>query len=717
MKKIIASFVVLLVTFMIMTQNNANAEVTKAVKDGVARYASVTLLSNQSHIVPGQTLELVLQQDMQEHWHTYWKNPGDSGEATRIKWALPEGFTGADLKFPIPERIPVETLLNFGYNNQALFKTEVTAPANISMKEITLTATVQWLICKDICIPEESEVSLTLPVLQSGETTTNINQDIFAKAESAQPKLPPLNGTATESNGELTLAIKGVPVDVSAIKTAEFFPDEWGVILYPPEQILKKNSDTLSITMKRDSRALSELKSIDGVVVITDQSGIRTGYRVNIILPQLADTIITPPDKQNSQSGSASLTILSAILFAVLGGMILNLMPCVFPILSMKALSLVKLSAKEQAHAVYNGLAYTAGILICFLGIAGILIALQHAGAEIGWGFQLQNPIIVLLLTYLLFLIGLNLSGFFEIKGSFVSAGQSLTQKEGLSGAFFTGVLATLVATPCTAPFMGAALGFALTQPPIISLLVFLALGLGLALPYLALCVIPQLRNLLPKPGTWMVTFKEFLAFPIYASAVWLFWVFAQQSIDVSHIFTGLIGAIGIVFALWVWSKSTGKTWIKILAILSVIGSLSFAILPLTKVKTEQANAQNLGTSLHGNHVAYTKAEFDKAIAGDQAVFVNMTASWCITCKINERVALLNPKVEQYFTDQKIIYMVGDWTNQNPEITEYLAEFSRNGVPLYVYYPKRDGNGTRPEPKLLPQLLTPTLIIESLSSN
>jgi thiol:disulfide interchange protein DsbD len=383
----------------------------------------------------------------------------------------------------------------------------------------------------------------------------------------------------------------------------------------------------------------------------------------------------------------------------------------------MKALSLLKLSAKEQSHAVYNGLAYMAGILICFLGIAGILIALQHAGAEIGWGFQLQNPIIVLLLTYLLFVIGLNLSGFFEIKGSFVSAGQSLTQKSGLTGAFFTGVLATLVATPCTAPFMGAALGFALTQPPLISLLVFLALGLGLALPYLALCVIPQLRNLLPKPGTWMVTFKEFLAFPIYASAVWLFWVFAQQSMDVSHVFTGLIGAIGIVFALWVWSKSTGKTWIKFLAILSVIASLNFAILPLTMIKIKESNIQNSGTSLHGNYVAYTKAEFDKAIAGDQAVFVNMTASWCITCKINERVALLNPKVQQYFTDQNIIYMVGDWTNQNPEITEYLAEFGRNGVPIYVYYPKRDGNGTRPEPKILPQLLTPTLIIESLSSN
>lgn len=691
------------------------------VKDGVARYAQVQLYPEFSHITPGQKLRFVLEQTIQDEWHTYWKNPGDSGESTRIKWKLPEGFDGSELQFTSPERIPFGPLLNYGYNKQALFLTDIMAPPIINGDTVTINAHIEWLACKDICVPEMAEVSVTLPVAKEGIAPQKTHEDLFAKTVSSLPQKASWSGAFEEGDGTLTLSFNGATSDASNAVSGEFFPYEWGLILYPNAQEFTKTSDGFSIRMSRDTRALSELKSIDGVVVLIDAQGNRKGYEVSIPLPQTSANM--SPVSLNDQSGlpSTTPTIWSALFFALLGGMILNLMPCVFPILSMKALSLVKLSDKEQSHAALHGVVYTIGVLVSFLLIAGLLILLQHAGAEIGWGFQLQNPIVVLILAYLLLLIGLNLSGYFEISGGFTSVGQGLVARHGMAGSFFTGVLATIVATPCTAPFMGAALGFALVQPPLIALLVFLALGFGLALPYLALCVFPHLRNLLPKPGTWMVTFKEFLAFPMFASAAWLFWVYAQQIQTITDLFTGLIGAIGVVFAIWIVRQARGRRWIYILSAVTILISLAFAFVPLTAkhiVARVNDDGQALSSSsLHGDSTPYSKKALDDALAGDQPVFINMTASWCITCKINEQVALVKPETQSLFTSKNVVYIVGDWTNQNPEITEYLASFGRNGVPLYVYYPPRDIiTKERPDPVILPQLLTVGLINETLSS-
>ena len=723
MKKNILSLILWLVAFMLPPHANA-VENPPIVKDGMARYATVELVPEFTHITQGQSLRFVLKQSMQDEWHTYWLNPGDSGEATRIKWQLPTKFEGGTLSFPIPERIPFGPLLNFGYNKQALFLTDITAPPIIDGNTITITAAVEWLICKDVCVPETMTVSVTLPVARDGIIPQKNNEALFTEAEQSMPQVNKISGSFAEGDGSLTLEFKGDAAVMGAAQSAEFFPNEWGIILNANAQEFKKTSDGFSLTMSRDTRALSELKSIDGVVVIKDQTGKRTGYTIHIPLPMIAES---PPvtTSQSSQSGMASLTIMSAVFFALLGGIILNLMPCVFPILSMKALSLAKLSGKEQGHAVASGLAYTGGVILSFLLIAGLLILLQQAGANIGWGFQLQNPLVVLLLTYLLFLMGLNLSGYFEISaGSWAYKGQSLTAQSGLTGSFFTGVLATLVATPCTAPFMGAALGFAFTQPPLISLLIFTALGLGLALPYLLLCVIPQARLLLPKPGTWMVTFKEFLAFPMFGAAAWLFWVYAQQTPSVSFIFTALTGAISIVFALWLWQKSNTRHWVKLLSILTIIGAFVFSIAPhmmkdkalKTSFTTNETASENSPKNPHGAQaIEFSNDTLQKHLSGTQGILVNMTASWCITCKINERVALLDDSVQQFFKDQNIIYMVGDWTNQNPDITDYLRGFGRNGVPLYVYYPPADSKGIRPDPVILPQLLTPGLIKDTLS--
>jgi thiol:disulfide interchange protein DsbD len=419
-----------------------------------------------------------------------------------------------------------------------------------------------------------------------------------------------------------------------------------------------------------------------------------------------------------------AISLWQALGLALLGGLILNLMPCVFPVLSMKALSLVKMSNREQSHAVVHGLAYTAGILVCFGVIAAILIALQQTGQQIGWGFQLQSPIVVLLLAYLLFLIGLNLSGVFEVgSASLTNIGSRLSQRQGYTGSFFTGMLATVVATPCTAPFMGAAMGYALTQPPTAALGVFMALGLGLALPYLLLAGIPAFRRALPHPGAWMETFRQFLAFPMYASVAWLVWVYGQQ---VEGAYAILLAGLGIVFiamGVWIWKKAPlrhpANALVKVVSVMCFGAALAIAALSIMRAPFVASSAVADQPVQHsGNWTPFTQDQLDTALKGNDPVFVNMTASWCITCKVNERVALAVDSTQDLFKEKKILYLVGDWTNQNPEITAYLGTHGRSGVPLYVFYGSRDPTtNARPEPVVLPQLLTPGLIADVVTYN
>ena len=402
-----------------------------------------------------------------------------------------------------------------------------------------------------------------------------------------------------------------------------------------------------------------------------------------------------------------------ALIFALLGGLILNLMPCVFPVLSLKALHLVNMSEKEQGAARLSGLAYTAGILICFLVFALALLAFKQAGSGIGWGFHLQNPLVVWMLAAVLFVFGLNLSGFFEIKGRFTGAGSKLAEKEGATGSFFTGVLAAVVATPCTAPFMGVAIGYALLQPAPMALAVFMMLGIGLALPYLLLSFVPKLRGFMPKPGLWMQRFKEFLAFPLYASAAWLVWVFSHQVSSLALLYA-LMSLVGIGMVVWVFHIAA-KGQHRVVVIL-----LAFVILGLTARESLHgvpdsmpvAAAESTGES----HIAYSPDGLKQALAGDRPIFVNMTAAWCITCKVNEKVALNTDATHELFESQNVLYIKGDWTNRNAEIAEFLERYGRNGVPIYVFYGAPDAaTGKRPDPVVLPQILTPEIIRKHVS--
>ena len=408
-----------------------------------------------------------------------------------------------------------------------------------------------------------------------------------------------------------------------------------------------------------------------------------------------------------------SISLLSALLFAFLGGLILNLMPCVFPVLSMKAMSLVKHANEPSVVIKRHGLVYTFGVLASFILLGVCLLVLQATGQQIGWGFQLQSPLFVSVIVIVLFVLGLSLSGFVEIGASLMGVGSGLAQQSGYKGSFFTGVLAVIVATPCTAPFMGPAVGFALTQSPLVTLLVLSALGFGLALPYLLLCYFPLLSTRLPKPGAWMRTLQQFLAFPMYATAAWLIWVLGLQT-GINYVFAVLISCILVALAIWLWqnSSSASRHWRIIGRIIVLFVLIAIAVMLLNVPKATLTTQLNNSDSSGVNYQTFSMQGLNELREQGSPVFVNMTAAWCITCLANEKVALSTAQLKQYFADNKIVYLKGDWTNQDASITQYLESFGRSSVPLYVYYPAGSAN----EPSVLPQILTAASVIDFIES-
>ncbi|MGZ5053531.1 MAG: protein-disulfide reductase DsbD family protein, partial [Methylobacter sp.] len=464
--------------------------------------------------------------------------------------------------------------------------------------------------------------------------------------------------------------------------------------------------DTVELQLKSGDAPLPPGAKLTGVLVVTEGTGsdsVTRGYVVDVASSD------TAPAKAESK-----LVLASAMLLALLGGVILNLMPCVFPVLSIKALALIKHARNEPRQTKLHGLAYTLGILASFLLLGVILIALKASGAEIGWGFQFQSPLFVLAVAYLMFTVGLSLSGVFSIGSSVAGVGSSLAGRSGYSGSFFTGVLATVVATPCTAPFMGAAVGFALSQPPVVLLMVFLSLGLGLALPYLLLSNWPSLQRRLPKPGVWMDRLKQGMAFPMYAAAVWLVWVLAQQS-GINSIVVALGGMVAIAFAAWLYEltkyseKTAQRTGLGFSALL-LSAALFGGYFGVETTASAVAVASVETTDRHWQ--PYTPTRLKELRGQGKPVFINFTAAWCISCLVNEKVALSQDAVIDAFTRGGITYLKGDWTNRDPEITRILAEFGRSGVPLYLYYP----TGTSTSPVILPQILTPEIVTQAVAA-
>jgi thiol:disulfide interchange protein len=673
---------------------------TSALAQNAADLVKVELLAEPAAIKPGEPFAVGIKLSMKEHWHTYWRNPGDSGEPTQVTWKLPQGFVAGDIEWPAPALIRVGPAANFGYEGSTILLARLTPPRDVRPgTTVSLAADVSYLVCEKICIPGEASVALSLPVSEAGAPSqTNA---AFDTGRSRLPQPSPWSATFGTDEKTIRLSLRARDLRGDAIRSATFFPYDNTLIDNAARQILRTDGQTTQLTIERSQIAKSIPRRIDGVLVLEEDIGGK-------IAPHAFVIEATP--SAASAAGEGGMTLLYAVMSALIAGVILNFMPCVFPVLSIKILHLTEQREETPGRVRLHGIAYALGILACFSILAGVLHGLRAGGAEIGWGFQLQSPLMVASLAFILFALALSLSGILTIGTSLTRVGGNrLLQQGGLSGSFFAGVLATVVATPCTAPFMGASIGFALVQPFVVGLAVFLALGLGLALPFLVLAFVPGLQRLLPRPGRWMETLKQLLAFPLYATVAWLIWVLSFQ-VGPSGLLAALAALVLIAFGAWAFGLSQGRSnasgrVLQGMAAISIAGVVALAVM-IDFNRPIETNAQ--AASSKAGSEAFSQHKLDTLLASGQPVFVNMTAAWCITCLVNERTALSTGAVREAFAGKGIAYLKGDWTNRNPEITRLLEQFGRSGVPLYVLY--RGGR----DPLVLPQILTQSLVLDAL---
>ena len=677
------------------------------------------IFAHAGELAAGEPVRLALRFTPTPGWHTYWINYGDSGKAPDFRWTLPEGWQVSDPRYPVPERIPVGPLMNYGYKGPASLVVEMTPPADYAGGAVPVEMEAQWLVCEEICIPERGQASFELtPDRIAGDPAA---REAVLKAEAALPSKAPWPAGAAMNDEAFRVSIELPAEEADLVEAAYFFPHQEGLLDYTAEQRLSRTVSGLALTAPRPGYPI-DAEQVSGVLVIENAAGREEGFRLSAPLSKAAMLAATTGGGTgllglgSGTGGEAlSLSIGTAIIFALLGGMFLNLMPCVFPVLSLKAFSLIKAHGAGEAASQRDGLAYTAGILASFGLVGGVLIALRSAGAEVGWGFQLQSPVIITGLALLLFVVGLNLAGMFELPSRFTGLGQGLTERSGVSGSFFTGVLATVVATPCTAPLMAPALGFAIFQPAPIAIAIFLSLGLGLALPYLLVSMSPAMRRLLPKPGPWMVRLRQFLAFPMFLTATWLIWVLALQA-GADGVALALTLMVATGFLIWLWQMAAGGSGrlrgVAAVMTAALVGGLLYlgqgifqsdrSAGTAVQSRAEGSLAERLGVE------PWSPTRLADLRAEGRPVFVYFTAAWCITCKVNERVAMDDADVIAHIRENEIAVLEADWTNHNETIARELARFGRSGVPLYLFYPAEGG-----EPELLPQVLTPSNMIEA----
>ena len=644
--------------------------------------SSVTLLTESNQVGGEETLLVGLEFNLSPGWHTYWENPGDSGEGASIKWNLPSGFKASTILWPGPKRIPVEPLMTYGYEDKALLLTEIKSPKEFS-NPVKISAKINWLTCKDICIPQEGQVDM--PLIKGPKVANQFTSKLKEVALTV-PKNFPSPYRVSVINEKIFLQFE--KEGSRNISEAYFFPKEYGLVNYTADQKLERNDNSFSLEL---SSAEVQLKTntLKGVLKLK-VDGIKEFYTLDL------------PLEKNTNNPLVTISLLTAIIFAFLGGIILNAMPCVFPILSIKILSFIEQSQGSKEKLFHHGLVFSAGVLTTFLAVSALLIFLRASGEAIGWGYQLQSPWVVSLLIYLFVVIGIVFMGNIVLGSSFGNLGTLVQNQKDLTSSFFTGVLAVVVASPCTAPFMGQALGLALLQPGLKSIVIFLALGIGFSLPYLILSIYPQLLSKLPKPGEWMQTLKQIMAFPMWASALWLAWVLSSQ-VDMQSVFAVLLGALLIALGLWLMEKTQNSA--SILRRLTLIFSLGLMIFSIWLLPIA---SDNNSPSLKNEENAFSVQKLNSLRSEQKMVFLNFTADWCITCKVNEAIALNQDKVKKVLDEKNIIYLKADWTRKDPEIASMLASYGRTGVPLYLLFPSKG------DPIILPELLTEDLLLDFL---
>jgi thiol:disulfide interchange protein DsbD len=670
-------------------------------------HLTAELIAQTKGVAPGQTVWLAVRQEIEKGWHTYWRNPGDAGEPTRLTWSLPPGWKAGQIVWPAPGRLPVGPLMDYGYQGEVLLPVALTAPADARPgTRARISVQAAFLVCAETCVPADATLTLDLPVTAGPAPRDGEAGREIAKALQQAPRKADLDAVFARTPKGVALAVTGPAVRTADKAGAYFYPYASGVIQHPQPQAVEQGPDGLTLTLAPggDFQPGKSPASLDGVLEL-DGTALEIAARPGV--PPAGAAGLGPPPAARP-GGEAALGVATAAALAFLGGLILNLMPCVFPVLAMKALALAG-HAGESMGARRQGLAFAAGVIVTFLGLAAALIALKAAGQAVGWGFQLQAPAVVAGLALLILAVGLNLSGVFEVGLGLQGAGQGLASRGGLAGAFFTGALSVVVAAPCTAPFMGPAVGWALTQAPAAALAVFLALAVGFALPFVLVAYAPRLIARLPRPGPWMDSLKKLLAFPMFAAAAWLAWVLSVQA-GSDGLARLLAAAVVLALAAWLAGVAQrrraagGKAaGLGLLAGLAAALALGAALIP--PYATAKAGAPSSG--LLGAE-AYSPARLAELQAQGHPVFVDYTAAWCVSCQVNERVALDTAKVARAFRARNIAYLKADWTRRDPEIAADLARFGRAGVPLYLLYPAAGG-----PPQVLPSILTEGLVLKA----
>jgi thiol:disulfide interchange protein DsbD len=655
----------------------------------------VELLSEMASVRPGETFWLALRQQITPGWHTYWGvNPGDAGEPTRIEWTLPAGFTAGPIAWPYPSRFPVGIAMSYGYEGEVVLPVPLTAPRDVAPgTTVALRGQASWLVCEKVCVPEEAPIALSLPVAADTPRPDPRGAPLIAAARRSLPVPSAWTASFVATPETVTLTIAARDLAPERVAEVWFYPARWGLIEHAAPQRASLAPGRITLEVKRGQLADAAATPLEGVLVVAE--------RLDGQVARQAFAVRADP-----RPGATARAMLNAMALALAGGLVLNLMPCVLPVLSVKTLALVT-HAGGRAALRWHGLAYTVGVLASFAVVAGALLALRAGGEQIGWGFQLQSPVVVTLLAYVLFTVGLNLSGVFTVSGRFAGWGQALAGQAGYPGSFFTGALATVAATPCTAPFMGAAVGFAVTQPWPAALLIFEALALGLALPFLLLTLVPAWRRALPRPGPWMERLRQALAFPLYASVAWLVWVVSQQTAS-AGVAAALGGLVLIGFAAWLYQASRGArtAWRRVAtAGVAALAVGALALGPLTGAVSSAPPAARAD-----GWEPFSAARLAELRGTGRPVLVNVTAAWCLTCLVNERVALRSPTVTEALARKGVATLKADWTNRDPAVTRVLGAFGRNGVPLYLLYPAR----AMGDPMVLPQILSEGAVIDAL---
>jgi thiol:disulfide interchange protein DsbD len=660
----------------------------------------VSLVSDVDGVAPGQPFHIGLLFGLGAGWHIYWINPGDAGAAPTLSLTFPEGGSAGAIQWPIPKVLNDGPVTSYVYTRDmapVLLPLTVQPSKTLAVGSgYAVKAAATWLVCKDICVPGSANFTLTLAV--TAKPAPSPEASLFAAADRRMPSAVHWPAWIAPDGA---LSVDGTGATRQGVAAAYFFPSQPGVIDQDYDQPLTIHRGRVALGLK-PGFGFKASQPLAGLLSLTMADG-------REVAGMIAARPGPPPPL--ASAGSPVLTALAVMTSAgfltllggaLLGGLILNLMPCVFPVLAMKAAHLAHLSAARAGAARRDGLAYGAGVLISFGLLGGVLMALREGGSLAGWGFQFQSPLFVLAMIWLLFAVGLSFSGVLVIGGRWIGAGQSLAGRGGAVGSFFTGVLAALVATPCTAPFMGAAVAAALAAPPVAGIAIFLALGLGLALPLVAISLIPGIGRIVPRPGRWMDILHEALAFPVYASVLWLVWVASREGGSTLLLSAGG-GLVLIAFAAWL-SRIGGRV-APALAALAVV-----ALLPVLWLARDARPEQAHSLAVGGE--AFSTARLAALRAAGKPAFVDLTAAWCVTCLLNERVALDQAAVQAGFRREGVTYLVGDWTRGDPDITAYLKANGRDGVPLYVFYPPGGGAAVT-----LPQILTPGLVLSAIGAS